>query len=274
MMEIQITTNERQVITSQQAWHYGIIPKRSNGTSFTFYVDADKNQDEIKEELEFIMGRSITLEPVSHESIVNALSRYYQKDKKQKNNSNIGQINVKSNDFIVDLITEANNIGSSDIHFEVFENKCRVRFRIDGQLNERYILNKDEYPALVNKIKIKANLDIAEKRLPQDGRIYYQQFESKFDIRVSALPTLYGEKIVLRLLSKDATSIELVSLGFTSRQLEEYRNNIKKPHGIVLISGPTGSGKTTTLYASLKLLNKENVNILTINILSGKPNLY
>ncbi|MNE09505.1 putative type II secretion system protein E [compost metagenome] len=129
---------------------------------------------------------------------------------------------------------------------------------------ERYSLSKQEYPALINKIKIMSNLDIAEKRLPQDGRINFHKNQDKFDIRVSVLPTLHGEKVVLRLLSTEATNIELSTLGFSSFDLENYLEGVKRPNGILLISGPTGSGKTTTLYATLKLLNKETRNVLTI----------
>ncbi len=162
------------------------------------------------------------------------------------------------------LITEAKTLGSSDIHLESYEEKCRVRFRIDGHLVERYAIGVEDFPVIVNKIKIRANLDIAEKRLPQDGRIHFHTSGQKFDIRVSVLPTLYGEKVVLRLLSNDATGIEIERLGFSKRELEDYTQAIKRPHGIVLISGPTGSGKTTTLYATLRILNKRSTNILTI----------
>jgi len=117
---------------------------------------------------------------------------------------------------------------------------------------------------LVNKIKIMSNLDIAEKRLPQDGRIFFAYQETKFDIRVSVLPTLHGEKVVLRLLSNDSSSLDINKVGFSSFDLDNYMEGIKRPNGILLISGPTGSGKTTTLYATLKLLNKESRNILTI----------
>src|SRR5690606_9207829 len=123
---------------------------------------------------------------------------------------------------------------------------------------------KQHYPALVNKVKISAHLNISEKRLPQDGRIIFKESGEDFDIRVSIIPTLHGEKVVLRLLGKDASQIELTQLGMSETQYSEYLKGVTKPNGIVLISGPTGSGKTTTLYATLKLLNKEGNNIVTI----------
>ncbi len=117
---------------------------------------------------------------------------------------------------------------------------------------------------MVNKIKVRAHLDIAEKRLPQDGRITIKSGGNEFDIRVSSLPTLHGEKLVLRILSRDTGAVELEGLGFTEVELKRYKEVIKTPNGIILISGPTGSGKTTTLYATLKLLNRTDTNVLTI----------
>src|SRR5690606_1526420 len=169
-----------------------------------------------------------------------------------------------TNDFLDRLIIEARQLKSSDIHIESFKERGRVRIRIDGMMVERYTLSKADYPALINKIKIQSNLDIAEKRLPQDGRIHYTKGGEQFDIRVSVLPTLHGEKVVLRLLNNNATNIHLDSVGMSRADLENYLHGIRKPNGIVLISGPTGSGKTTTLYATLKHLNKETTNILTI----------
>ena len=169
-----------------------------------------------------------------------------------------------SADFLEKLLATAKQIGSSDIHFEAFEYKCRIRLRLDGKLKEHFIIPTEEYPIIINKLKIRAGLDISEKRLPQDGRISIKSNIEEFDIRVSSLPTLHGEKMVLRILSKDADHIELDDLGFTPQELRTYQETIKKPNGIALISGPTGSGKTTTLYATLKLLNDDKSNILTI----------
>jgi len=259
--EFKLPAEIAQSVTTDQAWHYGIIPKEKNSKSIVFYVNRESNVEKVKSELEVLTGMEIKLLPADSKFIQKALSKFYRKNKKL--NSSAQKIS-HSEDFLVKIITEANSLTCSDIHIEIYEEKCRVRFRLDGKLIERYILHKEEYPAIVNKIKIRANLDIAEKRLPQDGRIFFSENNKKFDIRVSILPALHGEKIVLRLLSKDTTNIDIEQLGFDKHQLDFYLEGIKKPHGLVLISGPTGSGKTTTLYATLKILNKEQTNILTI----------
>lgn len=265
MEYIHLTSEILQIITAEQAWHYEIVPKSANNGEVTFYIDESRNSSFVKEELEILLGKSIHFENIPAETIKHTISRYYRKaDKKNKKQQIVNISNVKSEDFLQKLIYEANEIGSSDIHIEAYEDKCRVRLRIDGKLVERYVISKLEYPSLINKIKIKANLDIAEKRLPQDGRIIFDSLDAKFDIRVSVLPTLHGEKAVLRLLSKDATNIDINVLGFSESQINDYLEGIKKSNGIVLISGPTGSGKTTTLYATLKILNNEDTNIVTI----------
>jgi type IV pilus assembly protein PilB len=168
------------------------------------------------------------------------------------------------NNFLEKLLQTAKDFNSSDIHLEVSEKECRIRFRLDGKLKQQYSISLLEYPQLFNKIKIEAELDISQKRLPQDGRISVKSASEDFDIRVSTMPTLYGEKIVLRILKRDAQTVDLERLGFNKKELKMYLEGVKMPNGIVLISGPTGSGKTTTLYGTLKLLNKEETNILTI----------
>ena len=149
------------------------------------------------------------------------------------------------------LVGEALRDNASDIHLELYEQRCRIRMRIDGKLAERYVVERAQYMPLVNQIKILASLDISEKRLPQDGRIGYDRDGEKFDVRVSTLPTIYGEKVVLRLLTRRVELLELRNLGFSARQYEDYCRAIARPFGMVLICGPTGSGKSTTLYACL-----------------------
>jgi len=262
-IDIHISTEILQSITAEQAWHYAIIPYRSDASVACFYCKSSADLQLIGEELEILFGKQIELSPVGDETLQVALGKCYRKvsaTNKQKARLEIQQ----SDNFLDKIILEAHEIKCSDIHIETYEEQCRVRMRIDGKLVERYIVNKADYPSLINKVKIKANLDIAEKRLPQDGRIMATYGDDKIDIRVSALPTLHGEKIVLRLLSKDSTNIDLASLGFSEKQLNDYLEGVKKTHGIVLISGPTGSGKTTTLYGTLKLLNQEHSNVVTI----------
>jgi len=263
-ISIQLTTEIKQLVTVDQAWHYGIIPKSTDDRQINFYIEEQKNTLLIQNELEMLFGKRVDLQPLPADQIQKALGVHYRKGHKNVRAKQLALVNNEADDFLFSMVTEANALGSSDIHIEAYEEKCRVRMRIDGRLVERYVLNQRDYPALINKIKIKSNLDIAEKRLPQDGRIYFTSNAEKFDIRVSILPALYGEKVVLRLLSKDITNIDVAELGFDDAQLQHYLEAIKKPHGIILISGPTGSGKTTTLYATLKVLNKETTNILTI----------
>ncbi|UOB17882.1 GspE/PulE family protein [Abyssalbus ytuae] len=253
-----IDTVLQQVITSEQAFHYRIVPvKRQNG-SIVFKTDAT-NLNSLKTELEIILGKKVELIEDKPEEIQKFLTVNY-----RKRTSDSQQNLSYTPDFLEKILFSAKETGSSDIHFEPYEEKCRIRYRLDGKLIEQYHIAIDEYPVIVNKIKIKAGLDISEKRLPQDGRITITSETDEFDIRVSTLPTLHGEKIVLRILSKDASRLDLNDLGFTENELSIYKESIKKPNGIILISGPTGSGKTTTLYATLKLLNDSKTNILTI----------
>ncbi len=254
----------QQSISTDQAWYYHIIPKSIDTDKFVLYADEEKMNSSLSDELEMIFGKTIQIIPSSSVLINKTLGKYYRLTYKNKRAETVSFDANNSDDFVYKLIAEADYLGSSDIHIEKYEERCRVRLRIDGKLIEKYVIPTNDYPALVNKLKIKANLDIAEKRLPQDGRINFETGGVKFDIRVSLLPTLHGEKIVLRLLSKDATNIDINELGFDKKQLNDYLEGIKKPNGIILISGPTGSGKTTTLYATLKILNEEKTNILTV----------
>ncbi|MFA5779034.1 MAG: type IV-A pilus assembly ATPase PilB [Elusimicrobiota bacterium] len=153
---------------------------------------------------------------------------------------------------------------ASDIHIEPYEKSLRVRYRIDGVLHEVSAPPKKTQNAIVSRIKIMANLDIAERRLPQDGRIKIKVLNKEVDLRVSILPTAFGEKIVMRLLDASSLKLELTQLGFEPEALAIYHKNIQIPYGIILMTGPTGSGKSTTLYSTLATLNQPDVNISTI----------
>ncbi|MEM7104355.1 MAG: GspE/PulE family protein [Bacteroidota bacterium] len=264
-MKKQIPTQILQTITPQQAWHYNILPYETRGDYLYCFTDAENISADVEEELEIVLGHKIKLEAKEKEWLRKALAKHYRKGKNGTTITAFRPDQSHEVDFVNQLIYNAGKIGSSDIHIEPYEQRSRIRFRIDGVLVERYSLEKKDYPAIVNKIKVKANLDIAEKRLPQDGRIFFKtQMGNQVDIRVSVVPTLHGEKIVMRLLNNNATDIDLENLGFSIKDKNRYLEGVRKTHGMVLISGPTGSGKTTTLYATLKILNTPNRNIQTI----------
>ena len=162
------------------------------------------------------------------------------------------------------LLTQAVREGASDIHFEIYEGRSVVRFRIDGVLRDIVEPRRALHAAIVSRIKVMAQLDIAEKRLPQDGRIALRIGGHPVDVRVSCLPTRYGERVVLRILDKESGRLELHQLGMNPAMAEAFDRLVHSPHGIVLVTGPTGSGKTTTLYAGLSRLDKDQLNIMTV----------
>ena len=162
------------------------------------------------------------------------------------------------------LLTQSLREGASDIHIEPFEQTSVVRFRVDGALRDIVRPKKAIHASLISRIKIMSQLDIAEKRLPQDGRITLRIGGKPVDVRVSTLPTGHGERAVLRLLDKEAGRLDLSHLGMAPDMLPQFDRLINQPHGIVLVTGPTGSGKTTTLYAALSRLNASTTNIMTV----------
>jgi general secretion pathway protein E len=162
------------------------------------------------------------------------------------------------------MLSQAVKSHASDIHIEPYQNRLKVRYRVDGILYDRLTPPKHIQSTLVSRIKIMAKLNIAEKRLPQDGRIEIRIADKNVDIRVSTLPTAFGERVVLRLLDKSSVLLKLSDLGLPEERLKLVSELIRTPHGIILVTGPTGSGKTTTLYAALTMINNPDINIITI----------
>lgn len=162
------------------------------------------------------------------------------------------------------IIEQAARQRASDIHIEPFESIVRVRYRIDGSLIESITYDRTLLQAIIARIKIMSGMDISEKRKPQDGRITLNVDHREYDIRVSNLPTVYGEKVVMRLASKEGFKKEIRELGLSEADMKKFGNILKNPHGIILVTGPTGSGKSTTLYTALSALNSEDVNIITV----------
>jgi type IV pilus assembly protein PilB len=214
-----------------------------------------------------------TYYPGGHESVEEILENFKQ-DLSITNNSEsretieVEQLKEMSDETpvksLVNLILlQAIVVKASDIHFEVFENEFRVRYRIDGVLREKVPVPMLYANGIISRIKIMANMDIAERRLPQDGRIFLTIRGHSVDIRISTLPTNYGESIVMRILDKSSVSLDLTGLGIMPDNLKTIKQLMQKPNGIILVTGPTGSGKTTTLYASLNHVNVNGLKIIT-----------
>jgi len=176
----------------------------------------------------------------------------------------ISQVQDKPLVKLVDsIIGDAIRRGCSDIHIETYEKRIRVRSRLDGNLQEMSPLPFKYRAAIVSRIKIMADLDISERRLPQDGRIKVKFGDRAVDLRVSVLPTIFGEKVVMRILDPGSVNVDLTKLGFPQHSLKEFEKTIHLPYGMILVTGPTGSGKTTTLYSALKQINTTDINIMT-----------
>ncbi len=154
------------------------------------------------------------------------------------------------------ILEQAIRAGASDIHLEPFEDACKIRLRIDGILHELAPPSKTQFIMIISRFKILAKMDIAEKRVPQDGAIALRSGEQRIDLRVNTVPTVYGEKMVMRILDKAAIPLQLTGLGLDERQSTDLIESIQMPHGLMLVTGPTGSGKSTTLYSCLNLLNE------------------
>lgn len=261
---LTIPTEIVQLFTAAEAAEYRLVPYHKDGITVKCYGDADCDYLKTIIELEVLYGWFVEVEEIRKDELQRLLLHYYRPDTAKTPAAGRLTDIASGQGFLMSLIGEAFRDYASDIHLEPYEERCRIRLRIDGKLTERYVIERTQYAPLVNQIKILANLDISEKRLPQDGRILYDRDGNKFDVRVSSLPTIYGEKMVLRLLTRHVELLELKNLGFSQRQYDDYCRAIARPFGMVLICGPTGSGKSTTLYATLRRLNKNADNILTI----------
>lgn len=256
-----IQTEALQLFSAEEASYYRLLPfGRGEDGVVSCLGEEGRDYSAPVREIGAIYGYDIRVSPVLPEELSRLLSTYY----RQEPGHGAMHVMTDGEDSVVTLLSEAYSMKASDIHLEPSEDRCRVRFRMDGRLMERHVIERSAYPAVVNRIKIMSGLDISEKRLPQDGRILYSRDGVRFDIRTSVMPTIHGEKIVLRLLVSDRGRLSLESLGFDERQYRDYVEVVTRPHGMILISGPTGSGKSTTLYATLERLNRPDNNILTI----------
>lgn len=273
-----------QLIPADVASRFQIVPVRRDGRRLTI---ATTNPSDIfaLDDIKFITGCEISALVASEVAIKKAIDKYYDnadslRDVIQGIEDDLEIIEDADDDegaiaglegaeeapvvkFVNTLLADAVKRGASDIHIEPYERVLRVRFRIDGTLYEMMSPPYRLRQAIMSRIKIMADLDIAERRRPQDGRIKIRVMGRTIDLRVSTCPVIFGEKIVMRILDKGNLSLDLAKLGFQKQPLEDFIEAIEKPFGIVLVTGPTGSGKTTTLYSALSRINKPETNIMT-----------
>lgn len=251
------------LLNAEQAHAFRVIPAHLENGIATFFAGETEKVNETR--LQFFLGKKIELHRVPDKYFVKFLGRYYpisgvRTSTQQTHLADESDV-VR---FVRKIMEEGVQMDCSDIHIERYESFARVRFRWEGQLIEKYEIPGPQYNALISRIKILSELDIAEKRLPQDGRIHLKTGDKNIDIRVSVMPTRFGEKIVMRLLHRSESFLNLANLGMQPTELSRYLTGIKHSNGIILITGPTGSGKTSTLYATLNRLNKPDVNISTV----------
>ena len=248
---------------------------------------SDPTDMELQEKLRFILNRDVEMSLAPRQQIVEAINRHYGLSDGESADSMIQEMTDTAIDFtetaveqasaaaaeeasdspVVKLcnliITEAVQLRASDIHIEPFEDRIRIRYRIDGRLVERDNPPRRLLGAILSRIKILSKLDIAERRRSQDGRIKLTADGKDYDLRVSVLPTNHGQSVVMRVLDKDNIRVGIRQLGLSEQDFRQFKNLIRRPNGIILVTGPTGSGKTTTLYASLNELNRPDTKIIT-----------
>jgi len=257
----RLTDNKLTVIMSDPLDFYTVDAIRL-ATSYEVHVLAGR-ENEIAEAIERSYGAGST----SMEKIIEdteAVPEYRVEDEE-----NVDHLRDMASEgpvirLVNLIITRAIELRASDIHFEPFEDQFRVRYRIDGVLHDVESPPKRLQSAIVSRVKIMAKLNIAERRLPQDGRIMLRVKGKEIDFRVSSIPTIHGESIVLRILDKSSISFDIAILGFPEDTLDGFTELIQRPHGIILVTGPTGSGKTTTLYCALEKINSPDKKIITV----------
>jgi type IV pilus assembly protein PilB len=276
---IRINNHLSSILPERTLREMMVLPLNEEDGAIIFAACVGHAPD-LQNDLSFITGRKIILQTYPESEIVSAIDRLFgPKGRETTPNTNglsefvsiqedESRIDASADGTIITLvnqiISDAIHMRASDIHVEPYDKMLRVRYRLDGVLHEVQKPPSEKTRPLISRLKIMADLDIAEKRRPQDGRIRVKDRERTIDIRVSTLPTDFGEKVVLRILDKSSLELDLSKLGFEESDLSKFRKTVRLPYGMILVTGPTGSGKTTTLYAALNEINRPEINITTI----------
>jgi len=288
LQEVVIPPSVVELVPESVARENAVLPMSEEDGTLKVIM-SDPMDYETRDKLRFILNRNIEVAISPRDSIIEAINRHYGHAEGESTDSMLQEFTDTAIDFTettsddelgpddaeVDetsapvvrlvhlIITEAIQLRASDIHVEPFEDRVRIRYRIDGVLVERDSPPRRLLGAILSRIKILAKLDIAERRRPQDGRIKITVGEKQLDLRVSVLPTNHGQSVVMRVLDKDSIRVGVRQLGLSENDFKSFKNLIRRPNGIILVTGPTGSGKTTTLYAALNELNRPDVKIIT-----------
>ena len=271
-----------KLVTPRLAVRYGVFPLRLDENILIVAMASPEAYDVI-DDLRMVLGMPVKGERAEPAAIADAIREHYgigadtldslavQRDTEQTQDTTEAGIDDLAAEasivkFVNQLIVDAYNSRATDIHLEPFENRFRVRYRIDGILSDAHIPESIRHfrDSITSRIKIMANLDIAERRLPQDGRIRVRISGKDFDLRVSIIPIAHGESVNIRILQRSNVLMGLEAIGFDPTALSQFQALLKRPHGIMLLTGPTGSGKTTTLYACLSRINDSERKIITI----------
>jgi type IV pilus assembly protein PilB len=266
------------LIPESLARRYGVIPVRFEDDSLIVAM-VDPGNVLVVDDVRAITGRRVIARIATRADVEDAIRRQGRYDEDVSSLADMVGLDNPEDDLskvqaaieeapivklVNTLISRAVNERASDIHIEPGERDLRVRFRIDGVLHEIMSTPRSVSGAVVSRLKIMADLDIAERRIPQDGRVTIRVSGRPIDLRVATLPSIYGEKVVLRILDKEDAILDLSELGFMPYSLARFQSSYSKPYGAILVTGPTGSGKTTTLYSALHVLNRPEVNIITV----------
>lgn len=280
LRDVHVSKNVLENLSETNARKYLAVPVQVKGDAVVIAM-ADPSNVVYKDELSRIIGKRLSIVLSSEKDILSFIEKFYVRTSLSSElgddevDTSIDTANELQNDVEIDsgaapIIKYVNSIffdaitnKASDIHLEPFEKEVSLRMRIDGVLQSMPAPAKKFYPAIVSRIKIISDLDIAERRLPQDGKCRIKVSSQTVDVRVSVLPTIWGEKVVLRILAKDVFGLDIERVGFSKNELEYFKEAINASYGMVLVTGPTSSGKTTTLYAALKNINTSDVNIMT-----------